>query len=70
MCREDGVYEALRDLATRNRRSIQEQVKMIMEREVSLARGGHLSRCLSIRKRLGDRGWGSVVADIRQVRER
>ena len=43
---------------------------MIMEREVSLARGGHLSRCLSIRKRLGDRGWGSVVADIRQVRER
>lgn len=70
MCREDGVYEALRDLATRNRRSIQEQAKMILEREVSLARGGHLSRGVSIRKRFGDRDWGIVVADIRQVRER
>ena len=67
---EDGIYEALRDLAAKNRRSMQEQVKLILEREVSLSRGGHLSRCLAIRKRLEDRDWGNVVTDIRRERER
>ncbi len=67
---DDEVYEALKDLARRNHRSLQEQVRVVLEREVSLARGGHLSRCLAIRKRLEGRTWGDVTADIRRERER
>ena len=45
---DEDVYEALRDLASRNHRSMQEHVKMILEREVSLSRGGIFSAaCLS-----------------------
>jgi len=67
---EDEVYEGLRELAKKNHRSMQEQVKMVLEREVSLSRGGHLTRCLSIRSRLEGRDWGNLAADIRQDRER
>ena len=67
---EDEVYEALRGLAKANHRSIQEQVRMVLGREVSLSRGGHLSRCLSIRSRLEGREWGDVAADIRRERLR
>ena len=67
---DDQVYETLRDLAKRNHRSMQEQVKMILEREVALARGSHLSQCLLIRDHLEGREWGDVPADIRRDRER
>lgn len=67
---DDEVYEALKDLARANHRSMQEQVKMVLEREVSLAKGGHLSRCLAIRSRLDGRDWGHVPDEIRQERER
>lgn len=67
---DDEVYEGLQELARKNHRSMQEQVKMLLEREVSLTRGGHLSRCLSIRSRLEGRDWGNLVADIRRERER
>jgi len=67
---DDEVYAALKELAQRNHRSMQEQVKMVLEREVSLARGGQLSRCLAIRSRLEGRAWGDVPAEIRQERER
>ena len=67
---EEDVYEALRELASKNRRSMQDQVKMILEREVSLSRGGHLQRCLSLRERLQGRDWGDVAAEIRNERAR
>jgi plasmid stability protein len=67
---DEDVYEALRDLASRNHRSMQEHVKMILEREVSLSTGGHLQRCLSLRERLQGRDWGDVAADIRYERAR
>jgi len=67
---DDHVYEALRELAGQNHRSMQEQVKMILAREVSLAGGGHLQRCLSLRERLQGRDWGDVAAEIRRERQR
>ena len=67
---EDSIYEGLRELARKNHRSMQEQVKLILEREVALTKGGHLYRCEAIRQRLEGRDWGDVVADIRNERER
>jgi hypothetical protein len=57
-------------LARDSRRSLQEQITLILEREAALVTGSRLAGTHAIRKRLADRAWGSIVADIRQDRAR
>jgi len=66
----DRVYSTLQRLAHDSRRSLQEQVTIILEREAALVTGSRLAGAHAIRKRLADRAWGSIVADIRQDRAR
>ncbi len=67
---DDGVYKALQQLAKTNHRSLQEQVKVILEREIQLLQDSHVQRAQTIRKCLANRAWGDIVADIRTERER
>jgi hypothetical protein len=67
---DTATYEGLQNLAKSNRRSMQEQIKLILKREVSLAGGGHLSVGLEWREKLKDRAWGDIPAEIREDRER
>lgn len=66
----DTVYQTLQRLARENRRSMQEQITLILEQEAALVTGSRLAGALAIRKRLGARAWGSIAADIRKDRER
>ncbi len=66
----DSVYSHLQLWAKENRRSLQEQVKMIIEREVRLAQGNHISRAKSLREKLAGRKWGNITAEIRRERQR
>jgi plasmid stability protein len=67
---DDDVYKALQQLAKTNHRSLQEQVKVILEREIQLLQDSHVQRAQALRKRLASRAWGDTVADIRSERER
>ena len=67
---DTATYQGLRELATSNRRSMQEQIKLILQREVSLAGGGHVSVAREWREKLKDREWGDIPAEIRADRER
>jgi hypothetical protein len=67
---DDQVYERLQEMAKTNRRSLQAQIKMILEREVQLSRGSHTHRVQAWRQRLADRSWGDIVSDVRGERER
>lgn len=66
----DGVYHTLQRLARDNRRSMQEQVTLILEREAALVSGSRLADALAMRKRLAGRAWGNIAADIRKDRAR
>lgn len=66
----DDTYETLKKLAALNHRSMQEQIKAILEREVRLVRGSCLSNAREWRKRLAGRAWGDIVADVRAERDR
>ena len=67
---DEDVYKSLQDLARANHRSLQEQVKIILEREVRLAGGSHAYKARQLRERLAGRPWGDIAADIREERER
>ena len=67
---DDRVYGTLQALAKANRRSLQEQVKVILEREVALAQTGSVARCRAARERLASRDWGDITAEIREDRGR
>jgi len=66
----DSVYHTLQRLARDNRRSMQEQVMLVLEREAALVSGSRVQDALAIRKRLAGRAWGNIVADIRKDRAR
>ena len=67
---DTATYQGLRELAKSNRRSMQEQVKLILQREVNLAGGSHVSTAREWRGKLKDREWGNIPAEIREDRER
>ena len=67
---DTATYQGLQKLAKSNRRSMQEQVKLILQREVNLTGGGHLSIAHEWREKLKDRDWGDIPAEIRQDRQR
>ena len=66
----DDVYEALKAMAAANHRSMQEQVRCIIEREARLASAPALSTAHAWRARLAGRKLGDTVADVRQDRSR
>lgn len=66
----DEVYETLKSLANANRRSLQEQVIEVLERETELVRGARSVKARRWRERLAGRKWGDLVADIRSERQR
>lgn len=66
----DDVYEALADLARRNRRSLQQQVLVLLERAKVSQQSSPVERARSIRKKLQGRTLGDTVREIRRDRER
>ena len=62
------AYDRLKRMALRSHRSLQEQVKTILERESLLAAGAPAS--LKWRDRLKGRAWGDVTSEIRSERSR
>lgn len=66
----DTVHDGMVELARRNRRSLQQQVLVIMERACELGNGSVLDTARAIRGRLAGRELGDTVRDIREDRER
>lgn len=66
----DSVHAALREMAAHNSRSLQQQIKMILEKESKLHKIGALNRAKNWRQKLKDRGnWGNIADEIRESRE-
>ena len=66
----DHIYSGLQIIAKKNRRSLQEQIKLILEQEVELANRSFLARAAEWRKRLKGRGLNDTVAMVRKDRNR
>lgn len=66
----DEAYDAIKEMAARNHRSMQEQIKRLIEREARLARASTVSRALAWRITLADRNLGDTVAEVREDRAR
>lgn len=66
----DDVYLALQGLAKANRRSLQEQIKYLLEQEVKLIKGSPITKAAEWRSRLEGRNFTDTVAMVRQDRER
>lgn len=66
----DHIYDGLRIMAKNNRRSLQEQIKLIIEREVRLENGSFLTGAAQWRKRLRGRNMSDTVETVRMDRER
>lgn len=66
----DDVYEALKAMAAANHRSMQEQVRYLIEREARLAASPGLAAARAWRVRLTGRNLGDTVEDVRLDRAR
>jgi len=66
----DDVYVDLVALASENGRSLQQQVKLILEKEAKLRKIGTLNRMKTWRQKLSDRDWGNISKEIRSEREK
>jgi plasmid stability protein len=66
----DEVYTTLRECAELNHRSLQEQVRDILAREVHLIIGARVARAQKWRRKLAGREWGNIVKDVRRERQR
>ena len=66
----DNVYKALQEMARENHRSLQEQIKYLLEQEAGLVRGSPLAAASNWRKRLKGREFRDTVKMIRQDREK
>ena len=66
----DDVYAKLQNLARENHRSLHEQVKTLLEREVRLVRGSQVANTRKWRQRMQGRHWGNLTDDIRKERAR
>ena len=53
-----------------NQRSLQEQARLLIEREVRLHQPGAMERARSWRERMGDRPMPNLLEDLRADRER
>ena len=66
----DAVYTALQEMARANRRSLQEQIKFILEQEAGLVKGSSLAAAANWRKRFKGREFSDTVKMIQQDRKR
>lgn len=66
----DDVCETLKKMAAANHRSMQEQVRCLIEREARLVRGSGMEVAHTWRFRLAGRSLGNTVKDVRQDRSR
>ena len=66
----DDVYTALQEMAKKNRRSLQEQVKFILERELKLNNRSFLADAAEWRKLLKGRKLKDTEKMVREDRER
>lgn len=66
----DDVYAALQEMARENRRSLQEQVKYLLEQEVKLVRKSPTSRAGDWRNKLASRKCFDIPELIREDRNR
>jgi hypothetical protein len=66
----DDLYLAIKDLARRNRRSIQQQVLVLLERARLDGAETALDKALEIRRSLEGRDLGDTVKEIRRERRR
>ena len=66
----DDVYTALQVMAKKNRRSLQEQIKLILEQEVKLSNRSFLVGAAEWRELLKGRQLRDTVKMVRKDRER
>lgn len=66
----DHIYTGLQVMAKNNRRSLQEQIKLILEQEVKLTNISFLAGAAEWRKRLQGRNMSDTVKTLRKDRER
>ncbi len=66
----DHVYDGLRNMAKANRRSLQEQIKFVLEQEIKLSNKSFLANAAEWREKLRSRDLGDVVESVREDRER
>jgi len=66
----DDIYTGLQIMAKSNRRSMQAQIKLILEQEVKLANRSFLAGATRWRKRLEGRSLSDAVKTVRKDRER
>ena len=66
----ETVYTGLQEMAQANHRSLQEQIKFILEQEVNLVKGSSLATAARWRKQLKGRKFTDTVKMIRQDRKR
>lgn len=67
----DSLYDALASLAQRNRRSLQQQAILLLERcRVLGLEPSPVDRARTIRASLAERQLGNIVDDVRAERER
>lgn len=66
----DDVYSALAAMAKNNHRSLQEQVKFLLEKEIKLLKGSSIANAYTWRKRLAHRHLTDTVESIREDRNR
>lgn len=66
----DDIYDALKAMAIANHRSMQEQVRCLIERETKLYSSQGLATARHWRLKLAGRALGDTVADVRADRAR
>ena len=66
----EDVYARLQEMAKTNRRSLQEQIKLILEQEVTLNKRSFLADAAEWRKKLQGRHFKDTVKDVRKDRQR
>ncbi len=66
----EDVYAGLKAMAKMNRRSLQEQIKLILEQEVTLNKRSFLAESAEWRKRFQKRQFKDTVKDVRKDRQR
>ena len=65
----DVVYRTLRDRAVANRRSMQQEVRQVLEQETQTV-PFDLTGFLAFRERFRGRRMGNVATDLRDLRDR
>ena len=66
----DDLYRVIIRIAKRNRRSIQQQMLIIIERARILDTESPVEKAMEIRKRFSGRKLGNTVEEIREERNR